>query len=106
MSKTVIFVLGDREIAIEADEAVSVMHNAKVNNIPGIDADCGGMMACGTCHVIVLDALKQQLPAPDDFEAEILEYVPREHPDARLSCQLETADCPHGIRFQVPEDQR
>ena len=39
--------------SIEVDNGLSVMEGAIQNDIPGIDADCGGSMACATCHVYV-----------------------------------------------------
>ena len=38
---------------VEVPNNMSVMEGAIQNNIPGIDADCGGSMACATCHVYV-----------------------------------------------------
>ena len=38
---------------IDIPKGLSVMEGAIQNNIPGIDADCGGSMACATCHVYV-----------------------------------------------------
>ena len=38
---------------IEVANGLSVMEGAVQNNIPGIDADCGGSCACATCHVYV-----------------------------------------------------
>ena len=40
---------------IDVQKGLSVMEGAIQNNIPGIDADCGGSMACATCHVYVKD---------------------------------------------------
>lgn len=104
--KRLIFLSDDGEIAIDADESVSVMQAAKAHGVPGIDADCGGSMVCGTCHVYVLDDLRGTLPAPSDMEREMLEYVPDPHPEARLSCQLRVSDCADGMRFEVPHAQR
>ncbi len=41
----------DNKRTIEVENGLSVMEGAVQNNIPGIDADCGGGMACATCHV-------------------------------------------------------
>jgi 2Fe-2S ferredoxin len=38
---------------IEAETGKSLMLNAVENFVPGIDADCGGAGACGTCHCFV-----------------------------------------------------
>lgn len=104
--KKLIFVSDDGETAIEADDSLSVMQAAKARAVPGIDADCGGSMVCGTCHVYVLDGRKEALPAPSEMECEILDYVPDPHPEARLSCQIRVADCADGMRFEVPPAQR
>jgi 2Fe-2S ferredoxin len=40
---------------IEVQNGLTVMEGAVQNDIPGIDADCGGGMACATCHVYVND---------------------------------------------------
>ena len=38
---------------VEVSNGLSVMEGAVQNDIPGIDADCGGGMACATCHVYI-----------------------------------------------------
>ena len=42
-----------REHTVEVRNGLSVMEGAIRNNVPGIDADCGGACACATCHVYV-----------------------------------------------------
>ena len=42
-----------REHVVEVKNGLSVMEGAIRNNVPGIDADCGGACACATCHVYV-----------------------------------------------------
>ena len=43
---------------IEVEKGLSVMEGAIQNDIPGIDADCGGSMACATCHVYVEEMVR------------------------------------------------
>jgi 2Fe-2S ferredoxin len=38
---------------IEVANGLTVMEGAIQNDIPGIDADCGGGMACATCHGLI-----------------------------------------------------
>ena len=47
---------------VEVPVGTSLMRGAVVNNIAGIDADCGGECACATCHVYV-DAAGSTRPA-------------------------------------------
>ena len=47
---------------VEAAKGLSVMEGAVQNDIPGIDADCGGGMACATCHVYVKEEWFDKLP--------------------------------------------
>lgn len=96
------FVTAHGPVQIEAGGEGSVMRAAKAKGVEGIDADCGGSMVCGTCHVIIVNSNGATLPEPTEMEAEILEYVPEPHPDARLSCQLNLVDCVDGMVFKVP----
>src|ERR1700751_673760 len=38
---------------VECLLGLPLMRGAIDNNVPGIDADCGGQSACATCHVYV-----------------------------------------------------
>ena len=48
------------EHVIDVKTGLSVMEGAVKNNIPGIDADCGGACACATCHVYVDEAWRDK----------------------------------------------
>jgi 2Fe-2S ferredoxin len=79
---------------------------ATAGGIDGIVGDCGGVMSCATCHVIVEEPFAALLPAPDDTENQMLDYTaaPRE-PTSRLSCQIVMSDALAGIRVRIAEPQ-
>jgi 2Fe-2S ferredoxin len=85
----------------------SVMQGAIDNNVPGIDADCGGECACATCHVYVdADWLPQiGLPAAGSQEASMLGFAAVAQPDSRLSCQIKVTDALDGLVVRMPEGQ-
>ncbi|MCL2428110.1 MAG: 2Fe-2S iron-sulfur cluster-binding protein [Alphaproteobacteria bacterium] len=92
---------------VEVPEGLSVMRGAVDNNIPGIDADCGGECACATCHVYVepewLD--KTGLPEPGSQEASMLSFAAVAQPNSRLSCQIKMRPELDGLTVKMPEGQ-
>jgi len=85
----------------------SVMRGAVDNNVPGIDADCGGECACATCHVYVDAAWLERtgLPVADSQEASMLSFAAVTQPDSRLSCQIEMTAALDGLVVRMPEGQ-
>ena len=51
MPKVTYIEFNGTEHPIDVAVGLSVMQGAVNNNVPGIDADCGGECACATCHV-------------------------------------------------------
>ncbi len=82
------------------------METAIMNNVRGIDAECGGCCSCATCHVYVEETFLALIPPPDDMENELLDGVASERrSNSRLSCQLFITDACDGIVVHVPESQ-
>ena len=90
---------------IEAANGLSVMESAVQNNIPGIDADCGGSMACATCHVYVKEEWFNKLPKKEDGEEDMLDMAFEPKKNSRLSCQLMISDQLDGLVVNLPEKQ-
>ena len=90
---------------IEIANGLSVMEGAVQNNISGIDADCGGSMACATCHVYVKEEWFNKLPKKEDGEEDMLDmaFEPKQH--SRLSCQLIVSDELDGLVVNIPSKQ-
>ena len=84
---------------------LTVMEGAILNNIPGIDADCGGSMACATCHVYVKEDWFNIVPSKTEGEDDMLDqaYEPKKY--SRLSCQLIVSDELDGLIVNLPEKQ-
>jgi 2Fe-2S ferredoxin len=85
----------------------SVIRGAVDNNIPGIDADCGGECACATCHVDVAAAWlpKIGLPEAGSQEPAMLSFAALAQPDSRLSCQITMREDLDGLMVRMPEGQ-
>ena len=90
---------------IEVANGLSVMEGAVQNNIPGIDADCGGSMACATCHVYVKEEWFNKLPKKEDGEEDMLDMAFEPKKNSRLSCQLMVSDQFDGLVVNLPEKQ-
>jgi len=90
---------------IEVASGLSVMEGAVQNNIPGIDADCGGSMACATCHVYVKEEWFNKLPKKEDGEEDMLDMAFEPKKNSRLSCQLMVTDQLEGLVVNLPEKQ-
>ena len=93
------------EHVVEVATGMTVMEGARDNNIPGIDADCGGACACSTCHVYVHPDWVEKLPAKDDMEEDMLDFAFDVRPSSRLSCQIKVRDELDGLVVRVPERQ-
>ena len=90
---------------IEVENGLSVMEGAVQNNIPGIDADCGGSMACATCHVYVEDSWFNKIPKAEDAENDMIDMAYNPKKNSRLSCQLMVSDQLDGLVVNLPEKQ-
>ncbi len=98
---------GGREHRVEVPLGLSVMRGAVDNNIPGIDADCGGECACATCHVYIdQESLGVTgMPVPGSQEASMLSFAALAQPNSRLSCQLKVSEALDGLIVRLPEGQ-
>ena len=107
MPKITYIEYGGREHRVDVPLGRSVMRGAVDNNIPGIDADCGGECACATCHVYVDVAWLDRtgLPEPGSQEETMLSFAAAAQPNSRLTCQIRMREELAGIVLRMPEGQ-
>ncbi len=97
---------GGGQTAVDVDAGTSVMQAAISNGITEVVAECGGTLACATCHVYVADEYSDRLPPVGPDEAEMLDFTAAERlPGSRLSCQIAVDDDLDGIVVRLPETQ-
>ena len=90
---------------INVESGLSVMEGAIQNDIPGIDADCGGSMACATCHVYVEEKWLNKIPKAEDAENDMIDMAYNPKKNSRLSCQIILSDELEGLEVTTPEKQ-
>ncbi len=95
---------GDQH-AVEIEEGKSLMQIAMDNGVPGVDADCGGECACGTCHVIVDANWTSKTGNVTEEETLMLDMTPEKADTSRLSCQITTTEAMDGMVVRLPEFQ-
>lgn len=94
------------EHKVEVPDGDSIMHGALNNGVEGIVGECGGGLACATCHCYVDEAWIDRVGVPAQAEIEMLEAASAEvKPNSRLSCQLVASDVLDGLVVRLPESQ-
>jgi 2Fe-2S ferredoxin len=94
-----------QEHTISAEVGKSLMQNAIDNMVPGIDADCGGACACGTCHCYVEGQRLESTGDVNPLEEAMLGMRPDREDNSRLSCQIEVSEEMNGMVVRLPEFQ-
>jgi len=87
---------------IEVENGLSVMEGAIQNDVSGIDADCGGSMACATCHVYVEEKWLDKIPKAEDAEEDMIDMAFEPKKNSRLSCQIIVSDELDGLTVNIP----
>ena len=105
MAKITYITSDDKIHEIDVQNGLTVMEGAVQNDIPGIDADCGGGMACATCHVYVKDEWLNKIPKAEDAEVDMIDMAYKPKKNSRLSCQIIVTDELNGIEVTTPEKQ-
>ena len=90
---------------VNAEPGMTVMEAAIKNDVPGIEAECGGACACATCHVYVDDAWTAKVGPPSEMEEDMLDFAFDVKPTSRLSCQVKVRDELDGLVVNTPEKQ-
>ncbi len=91
---------------VEARTGASIMETGTRSGIPGIVAECGGALACATCHIYVAEEYRARAGEVGDFEDEMLDdAVAERHENSRLSCQITMTDELDGIQVTVAPEQ-
>src|ERR1700756_2539050 len=91
--------------SIEAEVGSTVMETAIKNNVPGIEAECGGACACATCHVYVDEAWQPKGGDPSPMEEDMLDFGYDVRPNSRLSCQIKVTEALDGLVVKTPQRQ-
>lgn len=90
---------------VQAAIGQSLMRAATDNNVPGIDGDCGGQCACGTCHVYIDAQWNPHLGEVDERENDMLDFTDCRREDSRLACRITLAQVHDGMVVALPEGQ-
>ena len=105
MAKITYITHDNQKHEVEVQNGLTVMEGAVQNDIPGIDADCGGGMACATCHVYVNDEWLVKLSEKEDGEEDMLDMAFEPKTNSRLSCQIVVSDEIDGLEVSIPSKQ-
>ena len=90
---------------VQATAGQTVMEAAKLENVAGIEAECGGACACATCHVYIADDWREKTGSPSEMEEDMLDFAFDVRAESRLCCQIKVTDDLDGLIVQVPAKQ-
>lgn len=90
---------------VDVPAGTTVMQAAVQNLVPGIEAECGGALACATCHVYVDADWESLTGRPSPMEEDMLDFAYDMRENSRLSCQIQLTDDMDGLVVYVPEEQ-
>lgn len=105
MPKIIYVEANGTEHSVDVSPGTSIMQGAVDHAVPGIEGDCGGMCACGTCHVYIPETSQALTDAAEELEQAMLEFAFDVDERSRLSCQILVTDAMDGMRVLMPRRQ-
>src|ERR1700730_4602680 len=105
MAKITYIEFNGKEHVVDVKPGLTVMEGAVKNNVPGIDADCGGACACATCHVYVDTGWQGKNGERNPMEQSSLDFADNVEANSRLSCQIKVTEELDGLVVRMPESQ-
>ena len=105
MPKVTYIEFNGTEHVVNVEKGLTIMEGAIQNNVEGIDADCGGSMACATCHVYVPENWFNKIEKSQDAEQDMIDMAYEPKKNSRLSCQIIISDELDGLEVTTPKKQ-
>lgn len=91
--------------ALDVEDGNTLMNAAFFEGLPGIEGICGGVAACGTCHVLVEEAWRAACGTPDRAEEARLAQLASRQPESRLACQITVSPRLDGLVVTVAAEE-
>ncbi|MEM5388819.1 2Fe-2S iron-sulfur cluster-binding protein [Paraburkholderia phymatum] len=101
----VTFIHKQNAYTVQGEQGQSVMQLALAQQVPGILADCGGCLTCGTCQAYIEAPWSERLPAPSEDEAMMIDGLLNTAPTSRLACQIVLRSELDGLVVHLPDSQ-
>ena len=101
--KVLVTLLDDAVHEVTAAPGSSLMDALRKAGLP-IRAECGGAMACATCHVVVDEAWIKKTGSAGDEESDLLDMSEYRNSNSRLSCQIRLSDALDGLKVALQLD--
>jgi ferredoxin, 2Fe-2S len=104
MVKVVVIDKDGTEVSVEGRAGVSLMES--IRSVPrSVEAICGGLCACATCHVLVDADWSARLP-PRRYEEHVMleDLGSFDSKRSRLACQIVLTPALEGLRLAVAPD--
>jgi 2Fe-2S ferredoxin len=93
-------------VEITGKQGDSLMQAAVAAGVDGIAADCGGLLTCATCHVVVPEPWRSALPPMAAEESTMLDFTATPRCEgSRLSCQIVLSEALDGMMVDLPKSQ-
>ena len=105
MIKIVLIEQNGKQHVLDVNPDRTLMRAAMDNNVRGIVAECGGSLACGTCHVYLRPEWAHKIPPPGEMETGLLEMAIAPTERSRLSCCIELTPALDGLTVEIPASQ-
>ena len=86
-----------QEVTARPGDVVMAVLRDQVDSMIGT---CGGVISCGTCHILLDETSAARLPPASDDELEMLEAIGGEA-GSRLSCQLVVTEALDGLHLTI-----
>lgn len=104
MSVEITFIFDDQRRIVDGDVGETLLEVAERHDIP-LDANCGGMGACGKCHVHVDEEYIDKMPEPTEDEEDVLDRVFDVQKNSRLGCAITITEELDGLVVIIPDNE-